>query len=170
GGMLWEMGPGARAFSRPSAVDTLSAIRHEEPEPISTRRPEAPPALRWLIERCLAKEPEDRYASTRDLARDLATLRDHLSEVSASAVAGVKAPRGGRWWIPTAAALAAAVLLAGGLVLGRRLERKPPPSFRRLTFRAGTIRSAKFSPDGQSVIYAASWAGAPLETFVVRPG
>src|SRR5262249_16374385 len=89
---------------------------------------------------------------------------------SSSTLVAAMAPRRRRWWIPAAALLAAALLLAGGLVLGRRLERKPPPSFRRLTFRMGTIRSARFSPDGQSVVYAASWAGAPLETFVVRPG
>ena len=170
GSILYEMVTGTRAFSRPSVVDTLSAILHDEPEPIATRRPETPAALRWIVERCFAKEPEERYASTRDLARDLATLRDRLSEASGTELAAAKTSRRRRWWIPATSLLAAALLLGGGLVLGRRLERKPLPSYRRLTFRMGTIRSARFSPDGQSVIYAASWAGAPLETFVVRPG
>jgi hypothetical protein len=39
-----------------------------------------PAQLRWILERCLAKEREARYESTRDLARELANLRDHFSE------------------------------------------------------------------------------------------
>ncbi len=171
GSILYEMVTGSRAFARPTVVDTLSAILHEEPEPVAARRPETPVALRWVIERCLAKEPNDRYASTRDLARDLATLRDHLSEAAASGVSEAIRPRKRRL-IPLLAALvgAGAVLLLGGVFLGKRLERKPAASYRQLTFRQGTVRSARFSPDGQSVVYAASWGGQPLELFTVRPG
>jgi len=171
GAILYEMVTGKRAFTRATVVDTLSAILHEEPEPIAAVRPETPVALRWLIERCLAKEPEDRYASTRDLARDLAMLRDHLSEAVTSGVSAAIRPRKSRR-LPLLAALAAAgaVLLVGGVFLGKRLERRPAPSYRQLTFRQGTIRSARFSPDGQTVLYAAAWSGRPLELFAVRPG
>jgi serine/threonine protein kinase len=169
--ILYEMASGRRAFSRATAVDTLSAILHEEPEPLAAVRPETPLALRWLIERCLAKEPDDRYASTRDLARDLAMLRDHLAESGASETL-VTRPRKRRA-IPFLAALLGAGL-AGALVsfvlLKGSLERKPPPSYRQLTFRQGTIRSARFSPDGQTILYAAAWSGRPLELFAVRPG
>jgi Tol biopolymer transport system component len=171
GSILYEMVTGKRAFTRATVVDTLSAILHDEPEPIAARRPETPVALRWLIERCLAKEPEDRYASTRDLARDLATLRDHLSEAAVSGVAAAIQPRRRRRLSVLASlAAAGALLLAGGVFFGKRLEKKPQPSYRQLTFRQGTVRSARFSPDGQSVIYAASWGGQPLELFTVRPG
>ena len=57
-----------------------SAILHEEPEPLGAISPQAPAPLRWIVERCLAKDPEGRYASTKDLARELATVRDHFSE------------------------------------------------------------------------------------------
>ena len=57
---------------------------------------ELPLPLRWIIERCLAKDPEERYASTRDLARDLASVRDHISEVSSGAEGIVAAPARGR--------------------------------------------------------------------------
>jgi len=171
GAILYEMETGKRAFARATVVDTLSAILHEEPEPLASLRPESPLALQWLIERCLSKEPDDRYASTRDLARDLAMLRDHLAESGASERL-VARPRKRRA-IPLLAALLGAGL-AGALVsfvlLKASLERKPPPSYRQLTFRQGTIRSARFSPDGQTVLYAAAWSGQPLEVFAVRPG
>src|SRR4030095_12976450 len=82
GAILYEMATGKRAFQRKTAVDTLSAILNEEPEPVESLSPQAPVPLRWIVERCLAKEPEDRYGTTRDLARDLATIRDRLSETS----------------------------------------------------------------------------------------
>ena len=171
GAILYEMATGKRAFTRATVVDTLSAILHEEPEPLASIRPDAPLALRWLIERCLSKEPDDRYASTRDLARDLAMLRDHLAESGASETLLTR-PRKRRA-IPLLAALLVAGL-AGALVsfvlLKASLERKPSPSYRQLTFRQGTIRSARFSPDGQTVLYAAAWSGQPLELFAVRPG
>lgn len=77
--ILYEMVTGQRAFQKASVVQTLSAIIQDEPEPIQTHNPNAPSPLCWLIERCLAKEPEERYASTQDLSRDLRNLRNHLS-------------------------------------------------------------------------------------------
>ena len=93
GSILYEMATGQRAFSRGSAPETLTAIIRDEPEPIASLAPLTPAPLRWIVERCLAKNPEDRYASTRDLARDLATLRDRLSETSVVASRGNRGPR-----------------------------------------------------------------------------
>src|SRR6266568_2795195 len=81
GAILYEMASGKRAFDRPTAVQTLSAVIQDEPEPLSATAPKIPANLIWIIERCLAKDPEERYASTRDLARDLAALRDHVSGI-----------------------------------------------------------------------------------------
>jgi hypothetical protein len=73
--------------------------------------------LRWVIERCLAKEPAHRYESTRDLYHDLRDLRDHLSEAYTSAsIAPVKAAKNGnRFWkwiaIPACLILAATIAL-----------------------------------------------------------
>ncbi len=76
GAILYEMAAGRRAFKRETAVETLSAIVRDEPPPLTELRPDAPEPLRWIVERCLAKEPHERYASSRDLARDLARMRD----------------------------------------------------------------------------------------------
>jgi eukaryotic-like serine/threonine-protein kinase len=82
GVILYEMASGRRAFRRPTAVETLAAIIRDEPEAIDQVNPQIPPPLQWAIKRCLAKSPEDRYGSTRELARDLAIVRDHLGDGS----------------------------------------------------------------------------------------
>ncbi|MGH9441556.1 MAG: protein kinase domain-containing protein [Thermoanaerobaculia bacterium] len=74
--ILYEMATGRRAFSRSTAVQTLSAIIQDDPEPIDRINPRIPLPFRWIVDRCLAKDPEERYASTRDLVRDLQNLRD----------------------------------------------------------------------------------------------
>ncbi|HSP94926.1 MAG TPA: protein kinase [Thermoanaerobaculia bacterium] len=168
GVILYEMATGRRAFQRKTRAETLVAIMREEPEPIGQANPKAPGPVRWIIERCLAKDAEERYASTKDLARDLASVRDHLSETSASGSLAAAEParvkrRG--WLLPAAAALvlgAAVALLARGLFQGRPhfgLQ------FQRLTYQRGTISSARFAPDGQTIVYGASWDGRPIEVF-----
>ena len=84
GAVLYEMLTAQRAFLRPTVAETLSAIIREEPPPLSQVNPAVPPPVRWIVERCLAKHVEDRYALTRDLARDLASAREHLPELLAS--------------------------------------------------------------------------------------
>ena len=78
--VLYEMVAGKRAFQRRTAAETMVAILREQAEPVGVQNPEAPAPLCWAIERCLAKEPEKRYVSTRDLARELAAIRDRFSE------------------------------------------------------------------------------------------
>ena len=168
GAILFEMATGARPFQRPTVAETLAAIIREEPEPIARLNPRAPAPLRWITERCLAKDPDDRFASTRDLARDLASLRDHLSETTSSAEA-LPAPRGSaRWRMPAAIA---AVALALGFGLGALAFRRAATDaveFDQLSYRRGTVLSARFAPDGQSVVYSAAWEGRAPEVFSVR--
>jgi eukaryotic-like serine/threonine-protein kinase len=171
GSILYEMATGKRAFQAKTGAETLVAIIREEPQPIVQLSPGAPAPLRWIVERCLAKEPEDRYASTKDLARDLASVRDHLSETSVSATGGaiepVKARRKG-WLLPAAmalAGLAAGLLLRGALGGGKT---PGPPHFQQITYQRGTIFSARFAPDGQTIAYGAAWDGRPLEIYSAR--
>ena len=78
--VLYEMVTGKRAFRRSTAAETLVAILREQAEPIGAQNRDAPAPLCWAIERCLAKEPDKRYVSTRELARELAAIRDCFSE------------------------------------------------------------------------------------------
>jgi len=112
GSILYEMATGKRAFSRGTTAETLVAIIREEAEPLGALAPQVPAALRWVIERCLAKDPEERYASTRDLARDLAHMRDHVSEVSSGQAPVMARRRRRRLLIPP---LVASLLLAAAL-------------------------------------------------------
>src|SRR5262249_18350442 len=113
GSILYEMATGRRAFARSSPPETLSAIIREEPGPIAGIAPGAPPPLRWIVERCLAKNADDRYASTRDLARDLATVKDHLSEASGGSAVAAAPLRS--WRRAAAFGVACAAALAAGI-------------------------------------------------------
>ena len=167
GSILYEMITGRRAFPRPSSPETMAAIIRDEPELLATAAPAAPVPLRWIVERCLAKDPDERYASTRDLARDLARLRDGASDLLTSGgtrAAGVR--RAPRWAVPAvAAALAAGALFA---FLATRRPPAGPPIWRPLTFRRGTIGGARFAPDGKTVVYAAAWQGGAAQLFTTR--
>ncbi len=168
GSILYEMATGRRAFQRKTAVDTLAAILNDEPESVAAINPRTPAPLRWIIERCLAKEAERRYAATRDLARDLETLRDRSSETS-SLVGAPVSPR--RRAPALCLALGAVALAASVLFAGRALWKEPPPApprFQRLTFRRGNVFNARFSSDGQTIVYSAQWDGDPTRIFETR--
>jgi eukaryotic-like serine/threonine-protein kinase len=79
--IVYEMLRGKRAFARDSAVETMAAIVRDEPEPMDSR---VPAPLKWVVERCLEKDPARRYDSSRDLYQQLRTLRDHFSEAFTS--------------------------------------------------------------------------------------
>ena len=82
GAIVYELATGQRAFARPTSVQTLSAILESEPAPIQELNPSFPATGRWIVERCLAKRADSRYASTADLARDLRDMRDHYKEMT----------------------------------------------------------------------------------------
>jgi predicted ATPase/serine/threonine protein kinase/predicted negative regulator of RcsB-dependent stress response len=78
GAILFEMATGRPAFEQETALETLAAIMRDEPAGIDQLSPHIPLPLQWAIKRCLAKRPEDRYASTLDLASDLAIIQNNL--------------------------------------------------------------------------------------------
>src|SRR5262245_25626582 len=174
GSILYEMATGKRAFERGTTAETMTAIIREEPDSVAQLNPKVPAPVRWILERCLAKDAEDRFGTTKDLARDLASIRDHLSEASlpdsgTGKLPAVAARRERRAIWPAIAVLAALAAGIAGLYGGRRLWHEDPPTFKQLTFRRGTIASARFAPDGQTVFYSAGWEGRPMEIYISRP-
>ena len=83
GSVLYEMVTGLPAFQKKTAAETAAAILRDQPERLASRMLQAPAPFIWIVERCLAKDPKQRYASTRDLARDLAAVRDRLADAPA---------------------------------------------------------------------------------------
>ena len=117
GSILYELATGVQPFRRATALQTLTAVVQEEPEPIAGINPELPPPLRWIIERCLEKDPSARYASTQDLARELAGVQRRLTEIgsSGSLTPVARERRGLLLW----AAVGAVALLAIVTVIAR---------------------------------------------------
>ena len=174
GAILYEMATGSRAFQKDTGAETLSMIIRGDPERPLALNPSLPLPLVWTIERCLSKDLADRYTSTRDLARDLQTLRDHGGDWR-----GLAAPRlASRIRRPRllVAAVAIAVLSVAGTAAyfaTRAAPSGPPgtapePTFQQLTFKRGLIQNARFSPDGQTIIYAAGWDGGQVRLFEAR--
>jgi Tol biopolymer transport system component len=157
GAVLYEMATGKGPFRRPTAAQTLAAIIQDEPEPLATASPKIPPPLRSIIERWLAKDPRERYASTEDLARDLAGLRDHLSEVSGvgEAVATPTRPRRRPLGL-LAAGFATLVVVALAVGYLRRAPRPFLPIRSSLTFpEKMVLQHLALSPDGKRLAFTA---------------
>ncbi len=142
GSILYEMASGRRAFQRQTAVETLAAIVRDEPPTLA----DAPEPLRWIIERCLAKDPAERYDSTRDLARDLAAARDRLSEGRPQHFAGPSSRR------RTVGLFAVALVALSLAVLWVVRTRSPSPAFDSLAVlplaNAGSDPTAEYLSDG----------------------
>jgi hypothetical protein len=172
GSVLYEMATARRAFVGDSRPEVLAAIIREEPESLATASPKIPAPIRWVIERCLAKNPGERYASTEDLARDLRGAEAHFSELASGASGPtVSARPASRVRAMTIAlVLAAAALGALGAWVAARRSSNPAavPTFRRITFHRGNILHARFAPDGQTVLYGASREGSPTEIYSTR--
>jgi eukaryotic-like serine/threonine-protein kinase len=170
GAVLYEMLSGRRAFKSNSAAETMTAILKEEPPPLSETHPHLSPTIDPVVRHCLEKKPEERFHSARDLAFNLESLSDisHLSTTRTTTLESHSKKQ--KSLIPmVAAAVVAAALFAGGLLLGKRSGAAPAPSFHMLTFRRGNIRSARFAPDGETIVYSAAWDGKPVQVFAARP-
>ncbi len=161
--ILFELASGKRPFQRDSPAEIMTAIIREDADPLPAT---VPAQFRWIVERLLAKEPADRYDSTRDLYRDLRQLRDRLSE--STSVSGIQ-PASTATPVPTkrsrigivSTTIVAAIVLIAGLV-GWLLH--PAASTARYQFTPIEVVSdnpsiAVWSPDGNAFAYVAGATG-----------
>jgi eukaryotic-like serine/threonine-protein kinase len=156
--VLYEMAGGVRAFSRDTPVQTLSAIIEDDPPSLAETAPKIPVLLRWIIDRCLAKDPRQRYAATADLARDLRTLRDRLGEASSAVTPLQPARSRARVWLLTSAVIGAAAML---LLTAALLRPGPPPVPRYTPLVNDLVYQGQpaWSPGGNMIAYAAEKDG-----------
>jgi Tol biopolymer transport system component len=185
GAVMYEMCAGQVAFGGSASAIIFEAILNRAPTPLPQLNPSLPPDLNRIIGRALEKDRELRYQTASEIRAELKRLKRDLdsnriavaqSTVSATQAAGPAAP---------AAAVArrvrsirSLVLIACmSLILGSgagwflRGSWMPTsqPTYHQLTFRRGTIRSAFFAPNGQSLVYGASWEGSPIDLFITSP-
>jgi len=125
GVMTYEMVAGRRPFDRASAAETLAAIIRDDPPPLPAAGEGPAKELQQVLDRCFAKSPHDRYASTRDLAHDLRDLRTRMTSgtQTSARTLRIEPPR-----LSVIAAIAAVLLvLTGATVLLTRKPAQAPP-------------------------------------------
>ena len=169
GCVLYEMLTGRRAFERPTGAETMTAILREDPPAFSTTGRPLPAALERTVHRCLEKSPAERFQSARDVAFALEAVSGESQPTST-----VPPTPGHRGWRRLAFAAAAVAVLAAGSGLGWLAGRRTAGTsasltYRRLTSGNGPILTARFGPDGKTVLYGAAWEGRPFHVYQTRP-
>jgi len=142
GCILYEVVTGRRAFRGKSAIDTLHDIVHSEPAPMTG----APAELQRIVRKALAKNPNDRYQSARDLAIDLRELARQLDK-----------PRRNTGAIVVAAIAVVAIAVTIALLVRRHSAAPVAPRVHRLTV-TGDVISAVLSPDGKYLCFVTARA------------
>lgn len=156
GAVLYEMATGQRAFQGKSAASVMAAVLKEEPQPLSKLQSVAPPALDHVVSRCLAKDPEERWQSARDVAVELRWIAEAGSQAGVAApVAKRRRSRERLAW----AVAAIALLAASGLGIGWAVASDDPRVVQaEIVAPAGTQLDAVWglalSPDGKNLVFA----------------
>jgi len=176
GALVYELLAGRRAFPGDTFVDRLLAGLRDQPAPL------ADPA--WpIVARCLDKDPRRRFQTADDLAWALEGARaaeppttTPPTTTPTAATASSPAARAAPGAVSRRAfVVGAAVAAAGGALVTRLIaapprRRAPPLRYRQLTFRQGRVASARFTPDGGSVLYTALWDELPATIHTARLG
>jgi Tol biopolymer transport system component len=155
GCVLYETLTGHCAFGGRTAQDHVAAVLRDDPPDAASIRADAPRGLTRVVQRCLAKEPEQRFQSARDLAF---ALRPFGSTSAAGAALAVSAGRPARrgWLLALGLGLAGLAGLAAGNWLRPSSSEAPEPVVLALTPGTGREASPAISPDGKFVAYLAS--------------
>ena len=160
GSVFYEMLTGRKAFQAPSDAMLIATIMASQPPPLTDVQPKLPVALEYVIGRCLAKDPDDRWQTARDLRAEVDRIR---TSPVVSRAAAPSQPRAS--YAKLAAAFGAgAVIVALALgTVGLSLITSPTPAtavrVARLTDFPGLEEYPAISPDGRSVAFTADQGG-----------
>ena len=175
GAVVYEMASGKRAFDGKSQASVVAAILAAEPKPISASQPMTPPALDRTVRKCLAKDPEDRWQTARDLFLELKWIAKAGSQAGEPApVASHRKNRERIAWAIAAVVTLIAIALAIGFV-----QRAPKPAQMippmRLSAELGvdatlsdTVLGANavLSPDGTRLAFVADGADKRRHLYI----
>ena len=166
GAVLHEMATGKRAFAGKSQISVASAILEKDLEPISATQPLTPPAFEHVVSTCLAKNPEDRFQTAHDVRLELKWTAEGASRLMAQGMAppSKTAAKILSWTIATLAIIA---LVVAFFVTKHD---KPEVRYTVVTHREGSLQAARFSRDGQTIIYGGEWEREPPQVAIARVG
>jgi eukaryotic-like serine/threonine-protein kinase len=186
GVVLYETVTGVLPFRGETSAVITEAILNRTPTAPTRLIPELPVKLEETINKALEKDRDMRCQTAAEMRADLKRVQrsvdsSRTSVITEPAGAGSSSsavtrsattPQQKRPPIAMLLGICTVVALAAGVFVGKLLFTKgplPPPIYRQLTFRRGSIRSARFAPDGQTILYSAAWQGNPLDVFTARP-
>ncbi len=161
--VLYEMLAGKRAFNAGTTAEIMGAILRDEPPELPTT---VPPPVRLLIQSCLEKDREQRFASARDLAVVLRALATGTQPVQTLPTPPPRKRR--RLLTASLWMLSIAVAALAGLAAHHWLLPSPLPSFRQITFPRGLVSAARLNGDGRQIVYSAQWHANPIELFATN--
>jgi eukaryotic-like serine/threonine-protein kinase len=188
GVVLYEMATGKQPFTGATSAIVFEAILNKDPVPPVQLNPGLPAQIEPILNKALEKDRDLRCQSAAELRADLKRLkrdtdsaRTHASQVVAESTPVATAtlvpaspPAAKRSkLLPVFVGAGLLVAAAAGLLAGKRMSQSAAPGaplYHEITFRRGEIRSARFTPDGQTILYSAAWQGNPVETFSARQG
>jgi eukaryotic-like serine/threonine-protein kinase len=163
GCVLYELLTGHRAFEGQTSSSVMAAVLATKPRPIEELMPLTPPALERIVSRCLAKDPEDRWQSARDVAAELQWVAQGGSKVGLPAVvSGRRRTREHVAWAACGVATLAALAFAIGWI---RRAPQPQPIVRFPLLMPASVQNASppiVSPDGRNIAFAADADGKRL--------
>jgi Tol biopolymer transport system component/predicted Ser/Thr protein kinase len=144
GCVFYELLTGRRAFDGSDAASSIAAILKDEPPPLTPR------PLERLVRKCLAKDPDERWQSARDLRDELLWIASGEAQTPAGVATVPKSKLRRRAWIAAVALLAA---VAGFALLRMRPSAVPERMFRFPLVLTEGIRDFRISPDGENLVY-----------------
>lgn len=166
GTVLYEMSTGKRAFAGESRASLIAAILEHEPPPLTALQPMTPAALDHVLKKCLAKDPDTRWQTARDLKDELEWIAGQNAAAAVNVSRDRKQAR--------LAWAAASVLAIVAMLVAIMLFREKPPQTRLVRFSIYPPEKATFanplalSPDGTRLALIASASGAEPLLWVRR--